>query len=458
MLLLMLRRVIPSLLGLLTFLLAPRVAGAETPGPRPNIVYILADDLGYGDLGSYGQQDIATPNIDRLAAEGMRFTQHYAGNAVCTPSRSSLLTGKHPGHVRHRDNPRFVHSYGFLPEELTFAEVLKAAGYTTAITGKWHVGDRNDSTDIPPYHGFDYSYCVGYPYPNGGVEHWPSHLFENGVMTQIPENQEGRRGKYMDDLYTDAAIQFLHDRDAGKPFVLFLSFQGVHVPMDGEISPDYAGKEWPEVERVFASMLQKVDDNTGRFLAELDTLGLADNTVVFFTSDNGPHLEGGHDHRFFNSGGTLRGGKRDLTEGGIRVPLIVRWPGKVTPHSESPHISAFWDMLPTFAEIGGAPIPADTDGISFLPALEQRPQPNHDFLYWENQEYGGQQAVRRGDWKLFRKGILTDPNAEWQLFNLISDPAELHDRADTHPEFVRELSELATEAHVPSVIAPLFPR
>ena len=433
------------------------LGAATSLASRPNIVYILADDLGYGDIGCYGQQDIATPHIDRLAAEGMRFTNHYAGNSVCTPSRSSLLTGKHPGHVRHRDNPRFVHSYGFLPEELTFAEVLQTAGYTTAITGKWHVGDRNDSEDIPPYHGFDYSYSVGYPYPNGGIEHWPSHLFENGVMTPIPANQDGQRGKYMDDLYTDSAIQFLRDRDTEKPFVLFLSFQGVHVPMDGEISSDYADKDWPEVERIFASMLQKVDDNTGRLLEELEQQGLSENTVVFFTSDNGPHLEGGHDHRFFNSGGILRGGKRDLLEGGIRVPLIVRWPGTVAPHSQSSHISAFWDMLPTFAEIGGTEIPADTDGISFLPSLQQHPQPTHDFLYWENQEYGGQQAVRRGDWKLFRQGILTDANAKWQLFNLISDPAELHDCADDHPEIVRALSALAADAHEPSAIAPLFP-
>lgn len=442
----------------LTISLVCVAAAAQAPckDERPNIIYILADDLGYGDLGCYGQEVIATPNIDGLARQGMKFTQHYAGNAVCTPSRSSLLTGKHPGHVRHRDNPRFVDSYGFLPDETTFAEAMKDAGYTTAITGKWHVGDRNDSEDIPPYHGFDYSYCVGYPYPAGGVEHWPSHLFENGEMVKIPENQNGQHGAYMDDLYTDAAIRFLNDRDTEKPFILFLSFQGVHVPMDGKVSPDYADENWPEVEKIFASMLQKVDTNTGRILKEMEKLGIATNTVVFFTSDNGPHLEGGHDHKFFNSNGPLRGAKRDLLEGGIRVPLIVRWPYVVPYHSQSDHVSAFWDMLPTFVEIADKPVPADTDGISFLPTLKGEKQEQHPFLYWENQEYGGQQAVLEKDWKLYRKGVMENADTPWQLFNVSSDPSELHDLAAKHPEIVRKLSKLASESHVPSPIAPLF--
>ncbi len=423
---------------------------------RPNIVYILADDLGYGDLGCYGQKMTATPRIDRLAAEGMRFTQHYSGNAVCTPSRSSLLTGKHPGHVRHRDNPRFVHSYGFLPEEQTFAEVLRDAGYQTAITGKWHVGDRNDSEDIPPYHGFDYSYCVGFPYPDRGIEHWPSHLFENGKQTPIPGNGEGRKGRYMDELYTDAAIRWVEQRDPNRPFILFLSFQGVHTPMDGKISPTYADRDWPEVEKVFASMLEQVDVQTGRMLDTLDRLGLSENTVVFFTSDNGPHLEGGHDDKFFGSSGPLRGAKRDLLEGGIRVPLIVRWPGVVPAHSLNHHMSVFWDMPATFAAIGGHAAPVETDGISFLPTLRGESQPQHDHLYWENQEHGGQQAVRQGDWKLVRQGVMTDPATPWQLYNLNSDPAELHDLAADYPDKVAALAQLAAESHVPSPIAPLF--
>lgn len=437
--------------------LLPSLLLAKGSAKQPNIVYILADDLGYGDLGCYGQQVLATPNIDQLAQEGVRFTQHYAGNAVCTPSRSSLLTGQHPGHVRHRDNPRFVDSYGFLPEEITFAEVMKTAGYQTAITGKWHVGDRNDTEDIPPYHGFDYSYCVGFPYPDGGVEHWPSHLFKNGELTKIPENQKGVHGAYMDDLYTDAAIRFLHERDKEKPFILYLSFQGVHTPMDGKISETYADKEWPEVEKVFASMLEKVDTNTGRLLAELEKLGLEENTVVFFTSDNGPHLEGGHDDKYFHSSGMIRGAKRDLTEGGIRVPFIARWPGVVTARSENDHISAFWDMLPTFAEIGGAKVSNKVDGLSFVPTLKGKRQKEHDYLYWENQEYGGQQAVRQGDWKLFRIGVMENPDAPWQLFNLIADPAELHDLSSQYPERVQSLAKLAAEAHEPSPIAPLFP-
>jgi arylsulfatase A-like enzyme len=411
-------------------------ARAATPS-RPNIVYILADDLGYGDLGCYGQRTLATPHIDRLASQGVRFTQHYAGNSVCTPSRSSLLTGKHTGRTTHRDNPRFVNSYGFLPGELTFGDVMRTAGYATGIAGKWHVGDRADTQDIAPFHGFDFAYNVGYPYPDKGVEHWPSHLFLNGKPVPVPENRDGRHGRYMDDLYTDAALDFIRAHRE-RPFLCYLAFQSVHAPMDGGISPTFADRPWPEVEKTFATMLEE-------------------NTIVFFSSDNGPHQEGGHDPQFFRSSGGLRGGKRDLYEGGVRVPLIVRWPGVVRPGTTNDQVWAFWDMLPTFAELGGASPPVGLDGKSFVPALRGETQTGHEYLYWENLEGGGEQAVRFGDWKGVRRNVSHNAAAKFELYDLRSDPAEQHDLAEKHPEVLRQMDAIAAQAHVRSARSPLLP-
>jgi arylsulfatase A-like enzyme len=437
-------------------LLAPGLALSGADASRPNLVFLLADDLGYGDVGCYGQAQIATPHLDALAREGMRFTQHYAGNTVCTPSRSSLLTGRHPGHVLHRDNPRFVDSYGFLPDELTFGDLLRRAGYATGIAGKWHVGDRTDTTDMAHHHGFDFAYCVGYPYPDGGIEHWPSHVFTNGVRTSIPENSVGQRGRYMDDLYTDAALRFIEENRT-RPFLLFLSFQSVHAPMDGAISPTYASRDWPAVEKTFASMLERLDENVGRVLAALRRLGIAERTVVFFSSDNGPHKEGGHDPEFFNSNGPLRGGKRDLFEGGIRVPLIVRWPGVARPGAISEHVSASWDLLPTLAELGGATVPPVVDGISFSATLRGLPQAPHEFLYWESHGEGGKQAVRLGNWKGVRLNVSKEGSPAFQLFDLASDPAEIRNVAAEHPDVVRRLTEIAVDAHVPSPMSALLP-
>jgi arylsulfatase A len=442
--------------SLVSSLAASAAPGTGVPTTRPNIIYILADDLGYGDLGCYGQQQIATPHLDRMAAEGIRFTQHFAGNTVCAPSRSSLLTGHHPGHARHRDNQRFVNSYGFRPEDVTFGEVMQSAGYATAICGKWHLGDRADSTDIPHYHGFDHAYCIGYPYPEGGREHWPSHVFVNGRQTTIPENTGGRKGRYMDDLYTDAAIAFAR-RERERPFLIFLSLQGVHAPIDPVLSRRYAGRDWPEVAQGFASMLEIVDANVGRLLAELKALGLDQKTIVLFSSDNGPHSEGGHDARFFRSSGELRGGKRDLYEGGVRVPLIARWPGAIRPGAESDHISANWDLLATFAELGGAKVTSAHDGISLVPALLGRPQPKHTYLYWECRERTGAQAVRWGDWKAVRRDVLRNASAPLELYDLRTDPGERVDVAAKNPTVVVRIQSMMTEAHVPVPGQPLFP-
>jgi len=440
---------------LLAFSASTAVALAQSVASRPNIIYILADDLGYGDLGCYGQKTIATPNIDKLAAEGVRFTQHYAGSSVCTPSRSSLLTGLHTGHTRHRDNPRFVDSYGFLPGQQTFGDVMRTAGYVAGISGKWHVGDRADTRDIAHHHGFDFAYNVGYPYPDKGVEHWPSHLFTNGQKTEIPENAGAARGRYMDDLYTDAALGFIRENRA-KPFILYLSFQSVHAPMDGAVSPTYAKRDWPEVDKIFASMLERADFNVGRVMAGLAELGLDRRTVVFFAGDNGPHSEGGHEARTFRSSGPLRGGKRDLYEGGVRVPLIARWPGVVAPGTTSEHVSAFWDVLPTFAELGGAKTPAGLDGLSFAPTLRGQKQAAHDYLYWEVSESSGKQAVRMGDWKAVRSGIRRDADAPFELYDLKTDLAESKNVAAAHPEVVARIVQIALTAHTASNRAPLF--
>jgi arylsulfatase A len=444
---------VPKLFAIFGLLLgfAVRVVASQ-----PNIVYILADDLGFGDLGCYGQRQIATPHIDGLARDGLRFTQHYAGNSVCTPSRSSLLTGLHPGHVRHRDNPTFVNSYGFLPGQPTFGDVLRSAGYATGIAGKWHVGDRADSKDMAHHHGFDFAYCVGYPYPEGKIEHWPSHVFINGVATLIPENQHGERGRYMDDLYTDVALRFI-ETNRSRPFTFFLSLQGVHAPLDAEVSPTYANRDWPKNEIIFASMAERVDENVGRVLDSLRRLGLAENTVVFFSSDNGAHREGGHNPAFFQSSGGLRGGKRDLYEGGVRVPLIVRWPGVVKSNTVTDHICAFWDILPTFSEIGGATTPKGLDGLSFTATLRGKAQPQHAFLYWETVEEGGKQAVRLGEWKGVRLNVSKDEAAPFKLFNLASDLKESRDVAAQHPDIVKRIEQIAAKAHVPSPMSALFP-
>ena len=430
--------------------------GPVIAAEKVNIVYILADDLGYGDLGCYGQGKLASPHIDQLAREGVLFTEHYAGNSVCTPSRSSLLTGMHPGHVRHRGNPTFANSYGFLPNQLTFGDVLRSAGYATAITGKWHVGDRADTKDMAHHHGFDFAFCGGFPYPEGKIEHWPSHIFVNGVMTPIPENQNGKRGKFMDDLYTDAALQFI-ESNKSRPFALFLSFQSVHAPMDGEIAAKFADNSWPAVEKIFASMHERMDENVGRVLDALARLHLTENTVVFFSSDNGPHHEGGHSPAFFNSSGGLRGGKRDLYEGGVRVPLIVRWPGIVKPNTKSDQICAFWDVLPTFAEIGGAATPKGLDGLSIVPSLRGLPQTQHEYLYWETSEEGGKQAVRMGNWKGVRLNVTNKESSKFSLYDLRSDLHEKKDVSAEHPDIVKRIAQIASEAHVPSPLSPLLP-
>jgi arylsulfatase A-like enzyme len=459
--------------------LACALCSAGATDPRPNIIYILADDLGYGDLGCYGQQTLATPHIDRLAAQGMRFTQHYAGNTVCAPSRSALLEGKHTGRTGVRGNL----PYHLLdPQAATLGKALKSAGYDTAVIGKWGVG-HPPPLDDPQRHGFDHFY--GYINMWHAHNFYPEFLYRNGekhILTgnvldpriTFPRQPEGS-GVAMEkvvfapyELEREALDYIGRPRD--KPFLLFFSMiqphnngeygriygdGGYEVPTYGE----YINRPWPRAEKGFAASMRMIDDTVGNLLRRLAEAGLEDNTIVIFGSDNGSCDGSGHDHRFFQSSGPLRGYKRDLYEGGIRVPFIVRWPGKVRPGSTSDHINAMWDLFPTFAEIAGAPVPADLDGISMLPTwLGQPGQKQHDYLYWEYHEQGGKQAVRQGKWKAVHLN-LTDPNKEkvFELFDLETDLAEQTNVADRFPEVAAHLRSLMTRAHHPHHLLKLFP-
>ncbi len=402
------RRAMPSLAALL---FATLCASADA-APRPNIVWIMADDLGYGDVGCYGQKVIRTPNIDRLAAAGVRFTHCYAGSTVCAPSRCTLMTGRHTGHARVRSNSLVP----LAAEDVTVAEVLKSAGYATGMFGKWGLGEP-DTTGIPNRQGFDEWF--GYLNQHHAHNYYPDYLWKNEqkvpLENVVKDNVATTRAAYSADLITREALDFL-DRHAQRRFFLYLPFTlphanneagkaGMEVPSDAP----YTAEPWPQPQKNHAAMITYLDAQVGKVLAKLAELKLADDTIVFFTSDNGPHREGGADPEFFHSSGPLRGFKRALYEGGIRVPMIVRWPGKITPRSVSSQVWAFWDALPTLAELAGAAPPAGLDGISMVPALlgersAGRAQQDHEYLYWEFSEKGFAQAVPIGDWKAVRPG------------------------------------------------------
>jgi uncharacterized sulfatase len=432
---------------------------AETPRSRPpNILFILADDLGYGDLGCYGQPKVRTPNLDRLAAEGIRFTDAYAGSTVCAPSRCSLMTGLHTGRCLVRGNARLP----LRPEDVTVAEVLKGAGYATGLAGKWGLGEAG-SSGVPTRQGFDVFF--GYLNQHHAHNYWPTFLWRNEERVALQnvvskEDVQGggvasTRAQYSHDLVTEEALAFI-ERQVRQPWFLYLAWtiphanneagrEGMEVPDQGP----YAAEPWPEQEKNKAAMITRMDRDVGRVLEKIKALGLDADTIVFFTSDNGPHKEGGADPAFFRSSGPLRGIKRDLYEGGIRVPMIVRWPGHIKPGSVSDYPWAFWDFLPTAADLAGAAAPKDLDGVSVLPVLLGRPGPERECLYWEFYEQGGTQAVRRGRWKAVRKGI-ADSGAPMELYDLPTDLGETKDVAAAHPDLVREMAALMRKAHTPS--------
>lgn len=457
--------------------------------PKPNIVYILADDLGFGDLSCYGQSTLKTPHIDKLAATGMRFTQHYAGATVCAPSRASLLTGKQPGRSSVRGNtPK---GQILQQEETTFAEALKSVGYATAIVGKWGVGNGMQPND-PLQHGFDEAY--GYINMWHAHNFFPEFLYKNGEKVALPGNETDWSIDYWEGMpegtgvakskqtyvlgeFEREALSFI-ERKKDQPFMLYLALNmphanneaggyvgdGMEVPnkfIDGEWQPEYgafADKDWPNPEKGFARMMELIDQTVGKVEAKLEDLGLSENTVIIFTSDNGPHQEGKHMVDFFDSNGSLRGRKRDLYEGGIRVPMVVKWPGHIVAGTQSDHISAFWDVLPTFCKLSGAEIPEESDGISFLPTLLGEEQTQHPYLYWEFYEQGGKQAIRAGKWKYVKLNV-RDPDKEivQELYNLEHDLSENNNLIEEHPELIKQLEGRMKEAHAEHALISLFP-
>ncbi len=441
---------------------------ARAQATKPNIIFILADDLGYGELGSYGQKLIATPHVDRLAAEGMRFTQFYAGSTVCAPSRSVLMTGLHMGRTRVRGNagPGNTAAQMLRTGDVTVAGVLQRAGYATGLVGKWGLGLVDDEGE-PRRHGFDYHY--GFLSQTHAHNHFPSFLWRNGVKVPLPNDLvpvgavEGtgyatKRIAYAGDLFAGEAQAFV-ERNRDRPFFLFLSLTSPHannersrVLGDGNEVPDlgpYADRPWNEAQKAHAAMITRLDRDVGELLAQLRRLGLDEKTLVVFSSDNGPHREGGpsYDPAFFQASGPLAGIKRSLTDGGIRVPFIARWPGRIRPGSVSTHVGYFGDLMATFAEVAGAkPLP-NLDSISLVPTLLGRTgQRRHEFLYWEFYEDGVSQAVLLGDrWKGIR---LKNPRAPLQLYDLANDLGETTDVAAKEPNVAERLVRIMREAHV----------
>lgn len=442
--------------------------GCSARKRKPNIIYILADDLGYGDLSWYGQQKFATPNIDKLANEGITFTDHYAGSTVCAPSRCSLMTGLHTGHCTIRGNWSAENGerVPLKPDDITVAEVLKQAGYQTGVIGKWGLGEDGTS-GTPNRKGFDHWF--GYLNQHHAHFYYPEYLWRNGEKVQLDGNLNGARNQYSHDLFTNEALNFI-ERNEQQPFFLYLAYTIPHAELlipDDDLNK-FKGK-WPETPHLqlhedsynsqthpraaFAAMITRMDRDVGKIMDLLKKMNLDEDTIVFFTSDNGPHDEGGGDPVFFNSSGELRGMKRDLYEGGIRIPMIARWPGKIAPGSETQHPSAFWDFLPTATDLAGIDAPENIDGISMLPVLLGRQQKSHEFLYWEFTFKGvTRQAVRMGDWKAMRK----NPDAELELYDLKTDPSEKHNVAKKHRDIVEKISEYLKTARTDSPDFPIL--
>jgi uncharacterized sulfatase len=433
---------------------------------RPNIIFILADDLGYGDLGCYGQKQIQTPHLDRMAAEGMRFTQFYAGSTVCAPSRSVLMTGLHLGHTRVRGNAGADNSRAQMlrDQDVTVAEVLKTAGYATGLVGKWGLGMPGDE-GLPNKQGFDHFF--GFLSQVHAHNHYPDFLWRNeqktplaNVVTAIGTAGGGyatKRVQYAGDLFAEEALAFI-DKHKDQPFFLYLALTVPHANNertralgDGQEVPDYspyAGKDWSDPHKGQAAMITRMDRQVGDVFARLKMLSLDEKTLVFFSSDNGPHQEGGNKVEFFDANGPVTGFKRSLTDGGIRVPFLARWPGKIKPGAVSSHVGYFGDMMATCAELAGVQPPKELDSISILPALTGRDeqQRKHEYLYWEFYEGGVSQAVLlEGRWKGIR---LKRTSAPIQLYDLSQDIAEQNDLATQRPELVRRIAGIMTSARV----------
>ena len=438
-------------------------ANADTK--KTNIILIMVDDAGYGDFGCYGQKLFTTPNIDRMAASGMLFTQHYSGSTVCAPTRCSIMNGVHTGHAFVRGN-REVQPEGQAPipsDMITIPKLLRKAGYVTGMFGKWGLGAPKSSGD-PMNQGWDEFF--GYNCQRQAHTFYPKHLWHNYEKVML----DGKT--YSHDLIQEKALQFIRDNEK-KSFFAYLPLTIPHAAMqcpEEDVAP--FRKKFSQFENkigkyshgsiirnpvaAFAGMMTRMDRGIGQILDLLNELDIAENTLVLFTSDNGPHYEGGHQPGFFNSNGPLKGHKRDLYEGGIRVPLIAYWPGKIKSGSISNHICAHWDLMPTFCELAKISEPNHTDGISYIPALTGKKQKKHAYLYWEFHSYGNAQAIRMGDWKGIRLKVKNDPNAPIQLFDLKKDIGETNNIAANHPDIIRRFTKLFKTAHTPSERFPLF--
>ena len=434
-------------------LYACNTAKEEQP-QKPNVIYILADDLGYGDIEPYGQKIIKTPHLTQMAHEGMLFTQHYAGSTVSAPSRGSLMTGMHTGHSQIRGNKEIAPE-GQQPMEantFTIGKLMQESGYTTGIFGKWGLGYPS-STSVPSKMGFNEFY--GYNCQRQAHSYYPDHLWKNDEVIVLEGNQNGERNTYSQELIHQEALQFIRN-NKDKPFFAMLTYTLPHaelnLPHDSiyqiyenmfEETPYTGGYHDSEKPRAsFAAMVSLLDKYVGDVMQELKELGIDDNTIVIFTSDNGPHMEGGADPEFFNSNGPLRGVKRDVYEGGIRVPMIVRYPNHVKAGTTTNHISAFWDIMPTLADITHSAIPTNevTDGISFLPTLlDKGKQKEHEYLYWEFHEGGGRLALREGDWKMDVLNAISKDKEKIELYNLADDLGETNNLANANPEKTKQM-------------------
>lgn len=457
----------------------------KTVETKPNIIYFLLDDMGMGDLSLMGQKKFSTPNIDKLAADGMLFTNHYCGTTVSGPSRACLMTGKHTGHASVRGNQPGPQLLG--DNEATLASVLKKAGYKTAVIGKWGIG-HPIPLDDPQRKGFDFSY--GYLNMWHAHNCFPEFLYRNGVKEVLEGNKlalaedgsnpwadmpEGTgiarkdaRKQYAPNLFEQEAHKFISENKQ-NPFFIYYALNLPHA--NNEAAPngcevpsfdaDIAAKDWPEVEKGFAQMMRIIDNQIGNLVSYLEKEGLSDNTIIMFATDNGPHQEGGHKVDFFDSNAELRGKKRDMWDGGIRTPFIVKWPAKVKPGTTSNHLSAFWDILPTFCDIANVEKPADIDGLSLLPTLlgENDKQQKHKYLYFEFYEEGGKQAVVSDNWKYIKLNVRQGKGAkpmETSLYKLTDDVSEENNVIDKHPEIVEIMEGYVKEAHTPFSVVSLL--
>jgi arylsulfatase A len=433
---------------------------------KPNIIFILADDLGYGDLGCTGQKAIRTPNIDRMAAEGMHFTQHYAGCTVCAPSRCALLTGLHTGHAYIRGNgPTALRDD---PQDISVFRMLKDVGYHTGLIGKSGLSGNIEDGGHPNRKGCDYFF--GFVSHAAAHRHYPETLFRNGTVVRYPGNSGKEGDTFAEAEFVKDALRFITE-NKDRPFLLHYAPTLPHAdlaapesykkPYEGQFpETPFPGNHYraePRPKATYAAMVSYLDWEVGQILAKLRELGIEKETLVLVASDNGAMQEGGYNPAFFRSSGDLRGGKRDMYEGGIRTPLIAWWPGKIASGTTTDHLSAFWDFPATACEVAGAPAPKNTDSLSYLPVLlGGSGQQRHDYLYWEFHEQGGKRAVRVGDWKMIQLNVAKDPQGPVEVYNLKTDPSEKTDVAMEHPVKVAEARRLFQTAAVPSKLFP-FP-